>query len=642
MDSSEASSLNKKVEGQPDHKSFVKSGSLTEDDYIRIIHDLEAHQVQLEMQIGKLSLQEENAVRVSERFRVLRDVSSEILDLHDLDGIYSYIAATLHKYLPDTIILFNSVDEEKKTVRLEKIAGIGNKFLNMLFQVSGFNPEGKEFKLIDTHNSYLRSGNFIEFQGNLTEFAASDISPVIAHAIEKLIGLHKIYTIGIKKEEHLLAAIHFFTFNNNVIYDRSFIEAFVKQAGIVIQKKMAENALKASEEKYRNIFENVQDVYYEAAIEGTILEVSPSINSLSKGLYNREELIGKSMYDLYAYEGERESLLSALHENGQFSDYEVSLKNKDGLIIPCLVSSKLVFDVTGRPEKIVGSVHDITKRKKAENSLHENVERYRSLFTEMQEGFALHEIICDESGRPRDYRFLEVNPAFEKMTGLRADDIRGKRVLEVLPSTESYWIDIYGSVATTGQFNEIENYSQALDKYFHVAVFSPKPNQFATFFSDISERKLAERALNQSLQNLKRSQQISHTGNWSWDIVSDRFSASEEGLNLFGFPLDFHPTLQQVNDQILHEYKMLVHETLINALQTGESYSVEIQIIKKDTGEIRDILSIGEIEKDAKGNPVKIFGMNQDITDRKKVELELILAKEKAEENDRLICRVGC
>ncbi len=237
MDLSEASSSQKRVEDQPKSKTLVKSGSLTEDDYIRIIHDLEAHQLQLEMQIGKLSLQEETAVRVSERFRVLRDISSEILDLHDLDSIYSYITATLQKYLPDTIILFNSVDEENKTVRLEKMAGIENKFLKQVFQVTGFNPIGKKFKLIDTHDSYFRSGDFIEFQGNLAGFSASDISPIIARTIEKLIGLHKIYTIGIKKEEHLLAAIHFFTFNNKAIYDRSFIEAFVKQAGIVIQKK---------------------------------------------------------------------------------------------------------------------------------------------------------------------------------------------------------------------------------------------------------------------------------------------------------------------------------------------------------------------------------------------------------------------
>ena len=68
-------------------------------------------------------------------------------------------------------------------------------------------------------------------------------------------------------------------------------------------------------------------------------------------------------------------------------------------------------------------------------------QRYRQLFNEMVDGFALHEIICDETGTPVDYRFLEINPAFEKLTGLKAQDLIGRTVLEVLPDTEAVWIN---------------------------------------------------------------------------------------------------------------------------------------------------------------------------------------------------------
>ena len=77
--------------------------------------------------------------------------------------------------------------------------------------------------------------------------------------------------------------------------------------------------------------------------------------------------------------------------------------------------------------------------------------RYRMLFEAMTEGFALHEIICDDQGRPRDYRFLQVNPAFERLTGLKAADIVGRTLYEVLPQAESLWVERYGSVALTGQ-----------------------------------------------------------------------------------------------------------------------------------------------------------------------------------------------
>ncbi len=87
----------------------------------------------------------------------------------------------------------------------------------------------------------------------------------------------------------------------------------------------------------------------------------------------------------------------------------------------------------------------------SEEALRASEERYRSLFDQMLDAFAVHEIICDADGAPVDYRFLSVNPAFEAMTGLRVEDVVGRTVLEVLPGTDQRWIDTYGKVALTGE-----------------------------------------------------------------------------------------------------------------------------------------------------------------------------------------------
>jgi len=144
--------------------------------------------------------------------------------------------------------------------------------------------------------------------------------------------------------------------------------------------------------------------------------------------------------------------------------------------------------------------NDDLQRTQQELMLHEKVlrdseQRYRLLFTEMQEGFALHEIICDADGVPVDYRFLAMNPAFEKLTGLSNSELIGKSVLEAMPETEAYWIERYGEVALTGASLRFENYSVELDKTYQVVAFSPKKGQFAVLFSDVSERKVAESAL---------------------------------------------------------------------------------------------------------------------------------------------------
>ncbi len=119
-------------------------------------------------------------------------------------------------------------------------------------------------------------------------------------------------------------------------------------------------------------------------------------------------------------------------------------------------------------------------------------ERIQNLFENMNEGFAVHEVICDSAGIPVDYVFLEVNKAFESITGLKSEDIKNKRVLEVLPGTEKYWIEKYGNVALNGVRDQFVNYSSALDKYFSVSVYRPALNQFATLFTDVSEMKRNE------------------------------------------------------------------------------------------------------------------------------------------------------
>lgn len=109
----------------------------------------------------------------------------------------------------------------------------------------------------------------------------------------------------------------------------------------------------------------------------------------------------------------------------------------------------------------------------------------------MNEGFAIHEIICDDSGKPVDYEFLEVNEAFLSITGLKKENIIGKRVSEAYPNIESQWIETYGKVALAGEQMQFENYFSSLDKYFKVSAFSPSYGQVITFFHDITDLKKA-------------------------------------------------------------------------------------------------------------------------------------------------------
>jgi PAS domain S-box-containing protein len=148
-------------------------------------------------------------------------------------------------------------------------------------------------------------------------------------------------------------------------------------------------------------------------------------------------------------------------------------------------------DAQGVVRSVLSIGRDITAHRRAE-------EDYRTLFREMLDGFALHQILCDQEGRATDYRFLAVNPAFERMTGLKAQDILGRTVREVMPGTERHWIETYGKVALTGEPASFENYHAGLRKHFEVTAFRPAPNQFACLFADITERKVLEAQLQQA------------------------------------------------------------------------------------------------------------------------------------------------
>jgi two-component system cell cycle sensor histidine kinase/response regulator CckA len=126
-------------------------------------------------------------------------------------------------------------------------------------------------------------------------------------------------------------------------------------------------SMQTSEEKYRRIFENIQDVYWESSISGTILEISPSIEKVSG--YTREELIGTSLDRIYVDPGDREGALSRILESGKLVDHEVKLRNKDGGIEYCSITATVKYDASGKPDKCIGSLRVITDRKKADLEL---------------------------------------------------------------------------------------------------------------------------------------------------------------------------------------------------------------------------------------------------------------------------------
>jgi len=283
-------------------------------------------------------------------------------------------------------------------------------------------------------------------------------------------------------------------------------------------------------------------------------------------------------------------------------------------------------DADGKARRMVGTHTDITARKRAEVALRQSEEDYRQLFASMLDGFALHEIICDAAGRPMDYRFLSLNPAFERLTGMRAADVVGRTVMEIMPATEPKWIERYGRVALTGEGVEFEEYSAVLQRHFEIAAFRPKPGQFATVFIDITARKHADAALRESEERYQRITEAITDYIFTVQVKDGRAVDTRHGPGceaVTGYAAaDFSANAGLWLDMVVPEDRPAVEAQAQSILAGRDAPTLEHRLVHKD-GSVRWVSNTIVPHRDENHALLSYDGLIHDITARKQAEMAL-------------------
>ncbi|MDD4205707.1 MAG: PAS domain S-box protein [Candidatus Delongbacteria bacterium] len=268
-------------------------------------------------------------------------------------------------------------------------------------------------------------------------------------------------------------------------------------------------AIKESEEKYRVLIENSHDIIYTLSSEGIFTFVSPAWTRLLG--HPTEQVLNHSFQpfvhpeDLPACMKFLQSMFSAKPENSVI-DYRV--KHSDGSWRWHSTKAVSLRDNSGNISGFLGIARDISDIKMVESTLIESEEKFKSAVNQMKLGMAVHEMIFNKNGDPVDYRFTEVNPEFEKMTGLKKNELIGRTCLDVLPKTEKFWIGTYGKVTKEGVSVTFENYASLLKKWFRVYAYKTRENEFAVVFDNITERKKNEEALNLKIKELNEMNSV--------------------------------------------------------------------------------------------------------------------------------------
>ncbi|NYB51020.1 MAG: PAS domain S-box protein [Methanobacteriaceae archaeon] len=456
-----------------------------------------------------LKSKEESTRNILEKERFLSQTSLELVDLSLDANLYEFIAKKLNELVENSVIVVTVYDPVLDSFKVRSVAGRNEILTNFSKKFLGADLIDLQVSLADFNEAYdeesrsrILSGKLHKIEKGLYQVLCGTFPKKLAKLAEITFDIGDIYGTGFKSKGKLYGTVNIFLKKRQTLEDEELIQSLINLFAVAMQRRKIENDLEESERKYRKIFENVQDVFYQTNINGNITEISPSIERYSG--FSRDYLIGRQVETVYKNPEERKKMLKIIKEKGEVNDFEITLQDKFGKTVYASVNAHFLLDDNGQTVGIEGSLRDITQRKKTEQELIATQHRLRI----------------------------------------------------------------------------------ALD--------------------------------------------LAKMGSWEYDVASDTFTFDDQFYSIYGTTVEAEGGSQMSSETyaakfIPPEEASLVAEEIERVLATDDpNYSNEIEhVIIRADGEKRCIIVRNGIEKDEKGNTIKVYGANQDITERKKAENEI-------------------
>ena len=260
----------------------------------------------------------------------------------------------------------------------------------------------------------------------------------------------------------------------------------------VTQRKLAEKALRLSEERFRALVTASSDVMYRMSPDCVEMRLLDGQNFLADTAQVNSNWLADYIHP--DDQAKVKAVVDQAIRTESLFEMEHRVRLADGSLGWTFSHAVPMLDAAGEIVEWFGTASDVTERKRAEHALRESEDRYRTLFDSIDEGFCVIEVLFDEAGKPVDYRFIEVNPSCEKQTGLI--NATGKRMREFVPDLDASWFEIYGRVVLTGEPIRFENEAVEMNNtWFDVYAFrigEAASCKVAVLFTNITERKNAE------------------------------------------------------------------------------------------------------------------------------------------------------
>ncbi len=390
-------------------------------------------------------------------------------------------------------------------------------------------------------------------------------------------------------------------------------------------RKLAQDELLKSKEEYKRIFENLQEVYCEVTMDGTILEISPSVEILSQ--YTREELIGKSLLDIYVNPIDREGFLKLALDTGKVNNYKVKLKDKDGSQYSCSITATLVRDTYDTPVKLIASLRDISESERIEEALRVQVSEFeisQKLLKESEGRFkALHDatfggIVIHDKGV-----ILDCNQGLSDMTGFTNEELIGMDGLKLI---EPGSLDLVLSNIQIGYTEQYEVEGVRKDgSVYPLAIRGQNVNYKGREvrvieFRDVSERKQAENDLLESRNKFEAIMNQTAEGITVADLAGSYTYVNPAFCKMMGYSEEELLRMTVFDMKAENQSSELFEKSKYSR----ESTPGQVILKRKDGTEFFSEIMGKAVEIN---NKEHVLGVIRDITERKLIE----------EERDRLL-----
>lgn len=378
----------------------------------------------------------------------------------------------------------------------------------------------------------------------------------------------------------------------------------------------AHTKLRESENKYRKIFEDIQDVFFITSNDGILLDISPSIERHAG--YTREELLQRHVEGFYLNKEDRKEFLSKMQKYGEVNDFETRMKAKDGRIIHTAINAHFRRSDKGEIIGMEGSLRDISERKKAEEALKESEKKYRKVFENIQDVF----FITDTCGI-----LVDVSPSIKRYTEYTREEIIGKHVNEFYHDIQ----DKAEFLDRMKRFGEVSDFEIRMktksDKLLYASMNAHnRYNEHGQVIGmegslrNITERKKAEAELKANEKRYRQLFELNPHIMWLYDLHTLKFIAvNEAAIQHYGYSREEFLSMT-IKDIRPAEDVTLLEKNLKNICH-GIDHAGVWRHIKKDSTVISvDIVSHAVKFADIEAKLVLVT----DVTEKLKAQGELV------------------